>query len=81
MGNDEAQIAPGTTPSQANSANREFIKEGVQRSDSFVFEDRNVRTRDNRRGSGRSEPPPRTAKIVIDLRRRYRAKHRIREHP
>jgi hypothetical protein len=41
-----------------------------------VFEDRNVRTRDNRRGSGRSELPPQTAKIVIDLRRPYRAKHK-----
>ena len=40
-----------------------------------MFEDRNVRTRDNRRGSGRSELPPQTAKIVIDLRRPYRAKH------
>jgi hypothetical protein len=40
-----------------------------------VREDRNVRTRDNRRGSGRSELPPQTAKIVIDLRRPYRAKH------
>jgi hypothetical protein len=40
-----------------------------------VFEDRNVRARDNRRGSGRSELPPQTAKIVIDLRRPYRAKH------
>jgi hypothetical protein len=39
-----------------------------------VLKDRNVRTRDNRRGSGR-ELPPQTSKIVIDLRRRHRAKH------
>jgi hypothetical protein len=61
--------------SQAISGARAFIKKRVQRSDSFLFEDRNVRTCDNRRGSSRSELPPQTAKIVIDLRRCYRAKH------
>ena len=30
---------------------------------------------DNRRGAGRSEMPPQTAKIVVDLRRPSRAKH------
>jgi hypothetical protein len=61
--------------SQAISRARAFIKKRVQGSDSFLFEDRNVRTCDNRRGSSRSELPPQTAKIVIDLRRPYRAKH------
>ena len=41
-----------------------------------MLKHRNVRTRDNRRGSSRSELPPQTAKIVIDLRRPYRAKHK-----
>ena len=40
-----------------------------------MLKDRDVRTRDNRRSSGRSELPPQTAKIVIDLRRPCRAKH------
>ena len=40
-----------------------------------MFKERNVRTRDNRRGSGRSELPPQMAKIMIDLRRSCRAKH------
>ena len=39
-----------------------------------MLKDRNVRTRDNRRRSSRSELPPQTAKIVIDLRRLCRAK-------
>jgi hypothetical protein len=61
--------------SQAISGARAFIKKRVQGSDSFLFEDRNVHACDNRWGSSRSELPPQTAKIVIDLRRRYRAKH------
>jgi hypothetical protein len=60
---------------RATSGARGFIKKGVQGSDSSVLKDRNVRTRDNRRGSGRSELPPQTAKIVIDPRRPCRAKH------
>ena len=40
-----------------------------------MLKDRNVRTRDNRRRSSRSELPPQTAEIVIDLRRLCRAKH------
>jgi hypothetical protein len=70
-----AAVMPDCIRSQAISGDRAFIKKRVQGSDSFLFEDRNVRTRDNRRGSSRSELPPQTAKIVIDLRRPYRAKH------
>ncbi len=57
------------------------VKKGVQGSNSSVFKDRNVHTRDNRRGARRSELPPQTAKIVIDLRRPCRAKHEVRAHP
>jgi hypothetical protein len=70
-----AAVAPDCLRSQAISGARAFIKKRVQGSDSFLFEDRNVHTRDNRRGSGRSELPPQTAKTVIDLRRPCRAKH------
>jgi hypothetical protein len=52
-----------------------LIKKGVQGSDSSMLKERDVRTRDNRRGAGGSELPLQTAKIVIDLRRPCRAKH------
>jgi hypothetical protein len=74
-GTARAAVTPDCIRSQAISGVRAFIKKGVQGSDSFLFEDRNVRTCDNRRGSSRSELPPQTTKIVIDLRRPYRAKH------
>jgi hypothetical protein len=69
-------LTTGIPTAQATLGARGFIKKGVQGSDSSVLKDRNVRTRDNRRGSGGSELPPQTAKIVIDLRRPCRAKHK-----
>jgi hypothetical protein len=43
--------------------------------DSCRLDRDNVRARDDRWGSCRSELPPQTAKIVIDLRRACHAKH------
>jgi hypothetical protein len=75
VGGGKAQIVPGTPTARATLGARGFIDKRVLGSDSSVLKDRNVRTRDNRRGFGRSELPPQTAKIVIDLRRPCRAKH------
>ena len=71
----------GLRATRVTSVPHGLIEKGIQGPDSSVRKDRNVHTRDNRRGSGRSELPPQTAKIVIDLRRPHRAKHEIREHP
>jgi hypothetical protein len=60
---------------RATSGARGLLKKGVQGSDSSVLKDRNVHTRDNRRGADGTELPPQTAKIVIDLRRPHRVKH------
>src|SRR4029077_19585631 len=71
----KAQRVPRPAPpAPANSGARGIIEKGVQGANSSVLEDRNVHARDHRRGPGRSELPPQTAKIVIDLRGRYRAK-------